>query len=442
MKKAVHPIAVIAFLICASAVSAQTVAPPYEVASWQGFRTAAVSFTFDDNTPDQFVKAVPMFNEFGYHMTFFTVTGSGPAPDWFHANWDGLASASMQGHEVASHGVTHTSFSGMKDSLQIEEARNSRDTIEARIPGRRCVTIAYPYCTIGKKSIIQQYYIAARNCSGIVEARTPADFMSISSIICGSQGLRTTKDFRSRTNSAVKNKGWVVLLFHGVDSDGGWSPMPSDTLRKMLEYMKENDGQFWVSSFGEVACYIRERNAVSVAEASTGDSSLTVQVTDTLDNAVYNEPVTLRRPLPEGWSSAAVSQDGHDVDSKITEENGIVYVQFDVLPDAGDVVIVRSGSSGVSGRGGRAIPSPQLWQNYPNPFNPETVIRFETAGTGPVTLKIYDTLGREVAVLQDGNLQPGPHSVVFRADGLESGMYVCSLRHGGFVLHRKMLLLR
>jgi peptidoglycan/xylan/chitin deacetylase (PgdA/CDA1 family) len=442
MKKAFQPAAVMAFWVCASSASTQTVAPPYEVASWQGFRTAAVSFTFDDNTPNQFVVAVPMFNEFGYHMTFFTVTGTGPAPDWFHANWDGLVGAASQGHEVASHGVTHTSFSGMKDSLQIEELRNSRDTIEARIPGRRCVTIAYPYCTIGKKSIIQQYYIAARNCTANVESRTPPDFMSISSIICGEQGLRTTKDFRSRTASAVKSKGWVVLLIHGIDHDGGWSSLPSDTLRKMLEYLKENDGQFWVPSFGEAARYIRERNAVSVAEASSGDASLTVQVTDTLDNAIYDEPVTLRRPLPQGWPSATVSQNGRGVDSKIVEENATVYVQFDALPDGGDVVISRSEAAGIPGRDGQAVSSPKLWQNYPNPFNPETVIRFETAGTGPITLSVYDALGREIAVLLNANLQPGPHSVVFHAGGLESGMYVCRLRDGGFVLHRKMLLLR
>jgi len=442
MKTAIKPTAGIVFLICASSALAQTVAPPYEVATWNGFRTAAVSYTFDDNTSNQFALAVPMFNEFGYHMTFFTVTGSGPAPDWFHADWAGLAAAAAQGHEVASHGVTHTSFSGMKDSLQIEELRNSRDTIEARVPGRRCVTIAYPYCTIGRKSLVQQYYIAGRNCSGTVESRTPPDFMSISSIICGSQGLRTTKDFKSRTAAAVKSKGWVILLIHGVDNDGGWSPLPSDTLRKTLEYLKANDGQFWVASFGDAARYIRERNAASVVESSADAERLIVQVTDTLDNTVFDVPVTLRRPLPEGWLSAAVSQNGIPIEAKITEVDSVKVVQFDALPDGGDVVIARSEGTGIAGRAGRAIRSPVLWQNYPNPFNPETVIRFETTGAGPVALRICDALGREVAVPVRGNLQPGLHSVVFSAAGLESGVYICTLREGGFVLHRKMLLLR
>jgi peptidoglycan/xylan/chitin deacetylase (PgdA/CDA1 family) len=442
MKKSIRLFIAAAILTRASAGFCQTIAPPYEVASWQGFRTAAVSYTFDDNWPGQFAKALPLFNEFGYHMTFFTVTGTGPAPDWSHADWAGLKDAAAKGHEVASHAVTHTNFNQMKDSVQIAELRNSRDTIETRIPGHRCITFAYPYCTMGKKALVPLYYMAARTCSGVVEARTPPDFMSISSIILGDQGLRKSKDIVSKINAAIKSKGWTIFLIHGVDNDGGWSPLSSDTLRKTLEYLKANDGQFWVTSFGEAARYIRERNAVSVGESSAGDASLTLQVTDTLDNAVFDMPVTLRRPLPEGWPSATVTQGGRGVDSRITEENSTVYVQFDAVPNGGDVVISRSESTGVTSRGHAALLSPELRQNYPNPFNPETVIRFETAGTGQVTLKICDALGREVAVLVNGNLQPGPHSVVFHAGGLKSGTYVCSLRQGGFILRRKMLLLR
>ena len=48
----------------------------------------------------------------------------------------------------------------------------------------------------------------------------------------------------------------------------------------------------------------------------------------------------------------------------------------------------------------KPTPTPRrtaLAQNYPNPFNPETRITVAIADTGPVTLKIYDVLGNEVA---------------------------------------------
>jgi len=40
-----------------------------------------------------------------------------------------------------------------------------------------------------------------------------------------------------------------------------------------------------------------------------------------------------------------------------------------------------------------------LSQNYPNPFNPSTVISWQLASAGFVTLKIYDVLGREIITL-------------------------------------------
>jgi len=50
---------------------------------------------------------------------------------------------------------------------------------------------------------------------------------------------------------------------------------------------------------------------------------------------------------------------------------------------------------------------------YPNPFNPTTIIRFSVSvGTRHgVSLQVFDVLGREVALLVNGNLEAGEHAV-------------------------------
>lgn len=86
----------------------------------------------------------------------------------------------------------------------------------------------------------------------------------------------------------------------------------------------------------------------------------------------------------------------------------------------------------------------RLHQNYPNPFNPSTTIRFELTGDNQrARLSVYDILGRRVAVLVDGKLPAGVHTVSFDGTGLASGVYLYRLEtEGGIIRQRKMLLIK
>ncbi len=68
-----------------------------------------------------------------------------------------------------------------------------------------------------------------------------------------------------------------------------------------------------------------------------------------------------------------------------------------------------------------------LAQNKPNPFNPTTQIEYDLAEDGPVTLTIFNQLGREVRVLVKGEQKAGHYSVTFDGSGLPSGTYVYRL---------------
>ena len=88
-----------------------------------------------------------------------------------------------------------------------------------------------------------------------------------------------------------------------------------------------------------------------------------------------------------------------------------------------------------------------LDQNYPNPFNPSTKIQFEIPASSRVSLKIYNSLGEEVATLVDNIMNAGTHSVEWNGKNhfnstVASGVYFYRLTAENFVQTKKMLMIK
>lgn len=88
-----------------------------------------------------------------------------------------------------------------------------------------------------------------------------------------------------------------------------------------------------------------------------------------------------------------------------------------------------------------------LHQNYPNPFNASTEIRYYIPKDGPVTLKIFNTLGQELRTLADAKQEPGEHIVSWDGQNghgreVASGLYFCRLQAGGFAKTIRIVLVR
>ncbi len=81
-----------------------------------------------------------------------------------------------------------------------------------------------------------------------------------------------------------------------------------------------------------------------------------------------------------------------------------------------------------------------LYQNYPNPFNPTTAIMYDLPVRSHVRLAVFDLLGREIAVLKDGEEDAQSYVVPFDASRLSAGVYFYTLTTQTFTETKKMVL--
>lgn len=87
-----------------------------------------------------------------------------------------------------------------------------------------------------------------------------------------------------------------------------------------------------------------------------------------------------------------------------------------------------------------------LLQNYPNPFNPSTMIKYSLEKGAQVTLRVFNILGLEVAILVNSRQEAGSYTVLFNTNmynlNFSSGVYFYRLETGSFVSTRKMILMK
>lgn len=82
-----------------------------------------------------------------------------------------------------------------------------------------------------------------------------------------------------------------------------------------------------------------------------------------------------------------------------------------------------------------------LFQNYPNPFNPRTIINYELPVVSKVSLKVFNSLGKEIITLINGVQNGGMHKLEFNGSDLPSGIYFYTLYADGLIIDTKKLIL-
>lgn len=161
-----------------------------------------------------------------------------------------------------------------------------------------------------------------------------------------------------------------------------------------------------------------------------------------IPGSAFSQPILV-------WEDSTATYIGKGSSSVAARGNGIITVAFDpTISRNGNVcsdIYLKSGILNITNAEiqKEKISSFKLEQNFPNPFNPSTKIRFSVLNTvESVSLKIFDVMGKEVAVLHKGRLSAGDYELDWNASGFSGGTYFCVLKAGEFRDTKKMLLLK
>ena len=157
-------------------------------------------------------------------------------------------------------------------------------------------------------------------------------------------------------------------------------------------------------------------------------------------NGVWQQAVPLPSP-PNNWPPEMAAT--ADADPCLAMDGRTLWLrksfQFQNPYDYHIAVCVDTSDLAVGERPVSMVPKVAV---SPNPFNSTTQIEFTLPSTQRVSLRLYDVLGREVAVMMNEIQTAGRHEMMFDASGLPSGVYLCRLEAGGLAQTRKMVLVK
>jgi hypothetical protein len=184
-----------------------------------------------------------------------------------------------------------------------------------------------------------------------------------------------------------------------------------------------NGGEVWVvGEIEDITWASVNVDEVKIELSADNGTSWSTIVESTTNTGTYS------------WSVTAQDSSDECLIRITNVANGYV---FDISDDVFTIDIITS----VEKQDG--IPTEfDLAQNYPNPFNPATTIHYSVPEESPVSIKIYDLTGSEVAILVDGVKKAGTYRLTFNAENLASGIYFYHMRAGEFISVKKMSILK
>jgi peptidoglycan/xylan/chitin deacetylase (PgdA/CDA1 family) len=356
------------------------------ISRWKNNAKAALTLSFDGCYAITYELALEALLRYKMPATWFIVTGC--VGDSLQgrkvATWQDWKNASQMGMEIASHTVTHPHLGispfkaglklsrsilkngwtvlmktnkitkaknatfaciqerhGVSHSLIIDEAIQSKNTIEAQIPFQRVLSFAYPggrYNSTLKKGIKEAGYLSARATEDGYNYLSSIDFYALNSKVWN---INVNAEMANEwIDIAMEEGAWLIETYHIVSPDGKtgyhYDTAISD-FEAHLAYISSQN--IWVDTQQNIAKYIIERNATDIELNVLSDERVALIAENSLDFAFYDQALTLKTLVPSTWSRIGIKQAENVQEVSPIEENGKYYIYYGILPNKGEAIL-------------------------------------------------------------------------------------------------------
>ncbi len=265
------------------------------------------------------------------------------------STWDDFRKYAAEGYEMSSHSITHASMPALDSANIAYELEKSKEEIKNQLGAQYTFSSEVPYGYENERvmQIAYKIYPALRN-------RMPEPWLKEIDRASKNTPGTTDKDYiqwqrgattktplplmKSWVDTAVaKNNTWLVLVFHGVDSLG-YEALPHTLLDEYFQYIKSHDDKLWIATFGDVAKYMREREGAGLKYKQANGNTI-VTLTHSLDQSMYNLPLTLKTYVPANWKHIVVQQGSHSQKINVQTDDKGSYAIYQTYPNEGELIL-------------------------------------------------------------------------------------------------------
>lgn len=236
----------------------------------------------------------------------------------FHNNvedtttWSQYKKYALEGHEIASHTVTHPRLAVLDEENMLYELEQSKADLLKFIGEESIFSAEGPYGTENERVMeyAHEIYPALRNRmpeswleeinrgSNKLPGKSAKEYVQWQR---GPQTKNSLEEMKSWADTVMNHsKIWLVLVIHGVENLG-WEPKTREELKGYFSYLKANENELWIETFRDVTKYIRARQNTEV-ESSYEKGKITISLKSELDPEIYSVPLTIKTYLPEDWN--------------------------------------------------------------------------------------------------------------------------------------------